>query len=99
MKHLAWLLKWMVKAAIFFTLFAFALNNQQDVTVHFFFGTQWRTPMVLLVLVAFAAGLMLGVLAMVPRWWRHRAAARRADPTQAVPDENGPATSMFHHGT
>jgi hypothetical protein len=26
----------------FFTLFAFALNNQQDATVHFFFGTQWR---------------------------------------------------------
>ena len=41
MKYLAWLLK----AAIFFTLFAFALNNQQDVTVHFFFGTQWRAPL------------------------------------------------------
>ena len=35
MKYLMWLLK----AAIFFTLFAFALNNQQDATVHFFFGT------------------------------------------------------------
>ena len=35
MKYLVWLLK----AAIFFTLFAFALNNQQDATVHFFFGT------------------------------------------------------------
>jgi hypothetical protein len=40
MKYLLWLLK----AAIFFTLFAFALNNQQDATVHFFFGTQWRAP-------------------------------------------------------
>jgi tetratricopeptide (TPR) repeat protein len=39
MKYLMWLLK----AAIFFTLFAFALNNQQDATVHFFFGTQWRS--------------------------------------------------------
>jgi len=27
----------------FFTLFAFALNNQQTATVHFFFGTQWIT--------------------------------------------------------
>ena len=35
MKYLAWLLK----AAIFFTLFAFALNNQHDATVYFFFGT------------------------------------------------------------
>ena len=74
MKYLLWLLK----AAIFFTLFAFALNNQQDATVHFFFGTQWRAPLVLVVLTAFAAGLVTGVLGMVPRWWKHRAAARQA---------------------
>ena len=41
MNKLIWLLKWVLKAAIFFTLFAFALNNQQDTTVHFFFGNQW----------------------------------------------------------
>ncbi|GAA6119637.1 LapA family protein [Acidovorax sp. FG27] len=69
---------WLLKAAIFFTLFAFALNNQQDATVHFFFGTQWRAPMVLVVLTAFAAGLVVGVLGMVPRWWKHRSAARKA---------------------
>ena len=80
MKYLLWLLK----AAIFFTLFAFALNNQQDATVHFFFGTQWRAPLVLVVLTAFSAGLAVGVLGMVPRWWRHRAAARRAQAATAV---------------
>jgi putative membrane protein len=74
MKNLVWLLKWILKAAIFFTLFAFALNNQHEATVRFFFGTQWRAPMVLVVLAAFAAGLALGALAMVPRWWRHRGA-------------------------
>jgi lipopolysaccharide assembly protein A len=74
MKYLAWLLK----AAIFFTLFAFALNNQQDVTVHFFFGTSWTAPMVLVVLAAFAAGLVIGALGMVPRWWKHRKAVRVA---------------------
>ena len=62
MKYLMWLLK----AAIFFTLFAFALNNQQDVTVHFFFGTHWRAPLVLVVLAAFALGLAIGALGMVP---------------------------------
>lgn len=81
MKYLLWLLK----AAIFFTLFAFALNNQQDATVHFFFGTQWRAPLVLVVLTAFSAGLAVGVLGMVPRWWRHRAAARRAHAAVATP--------------
>ena len=62
MKYLLWLLK----AAIFFTLFAFALNNQQDATVHFFFGTQWRAPLVLVVLTAFAAGLKPACWAWCP---------------------------------
>ncbi len=71
MTSVLWLLKWVLKAAIFFTLFAFALNNQQDAAVHFFFGTQWRAPQVLVVLSAFAAGVIVGVLAMTPRWWKH----------------------------
>ena len=73
MKYLLWLLK----AAIFFTLFAFALNNQDDVTVHFFFGTSWQAPLVLVVLAAFALGLVAGVLGMLPRWWRRRREARQ----------------------
>lgn len=76
MKNLLWLLKWMLKAAIFFTLFAFALNNQQDTTVHFFFGTFWRAPQVLVVLGAFAAGVAVGALGMVPHWLRQRRAAK-----------------------
>jgi len=84
MKQLAGLLKWVLKAAIFFTLFAFALNNQQDATVHFFFGTQWRAPQVLVVLAAFAAGLAVGALGMVPRWWRQRVAQQRSDVTSAA---------------
>ena len=72
MKYLMWLLK----AAIFFTLFAFALNNQQVVAVYFFFGTLWKTPLVLVVLAAFACGLSLGVLVMMPRWWKKRTAHR-----------------------
>lgn len=75
MKHILWLLKWMLKAAIFFTLFAFALNNQQDTTVHFFFGNQWRAPQVLIVLSAFSVGVVVGVLGMLPRWIRQRITA------------------------
>jgi putative membrane protein len=78
MKQFAWFLKWTLKAAIFFTLFAFALNNKQDATVHFFFGQQWTAPLVLVVLSAFALGLIIGVLGMVPRWWQHRRAAALA---------------------
>jgi uncharacterized integral membrane protein len=83
MKPIAWLFKWLLKAAIFFTLFAFALNNQSDVTVRFFFGRQWTAPMVLVVLGAFAAGLAIGVLGMVPRWWRQRGKAHASSPASA----------------
>ena len=93
MKYVLWLLK----AAIFFTLFAFALNNQQDATVHFFFGTQWRAPLVLVVLAAFALGLAIGALGMVPRWWKHRVAARRVHAARLHPPEPTPV-SPVHHG-
>lgn len=87
MNALAWLFKWLLKAAIFFTLFAFALNNQGDVTVRFFFGQQWTAPMVLVVLGAFAAGLLVGVLGMVPRWWRQRRVAQGPAPVAPTPAE------------
>ena len=73
-----WLLQFALKAAIFFTLFAFALNNQHEAVVHFFFGTAWHAPMVLIVLVAFVLGVAIGVLGMVPRWWKHRRLAKQA---------------------
>ncbi len=88
-----WLLQLALKAAIFFTLFAFALNNQHDAVVHFFFGTTWQAPLVLVVLSAFVVGVAVGVLGMVPRWWRHRRLAKQvpasvtpspADPTHGI---------------
>ncbi|MCI4429287.1 MAG: DUF1049 domain-containing protein [Burkholderiales bacterium] len=71
------ILVWLVRAVAFFALFAFALNNLHEVTLHAFFGVQWQGPMVLLVLGALALGCACGALAMLPSWWRHRARARR----------------------
>ena len=71
------ILVWLVRAAIFLTLFAFALNNQHEAGLHWFFGQEWRAPMVFIVLTAFALGCAFGVFAMVPSWWRHRRVARR----------------------
>jgi lipopolysaccharide assembly protein A len=71
------LIAWLLRAFIFFTLFAFALNNQQVVTVHWFFGVDWRARLVIVVLAAFAAGCALGALAMVPNWWRQRQLVKR----------------------
>lgn len=87
MKYLMWLLK----AAIFFTLFAFALNNQHVVSVHFFFGTVWQAPLVLVVLAVFSAGMALGVLVMMPRWWKKRRALTQ-------PPASPPAVNDLPHG-
>ncbi len=80
-------LVWLLRAFVFFTLFAFALNNQQVAVVNWFFGVQWHAPMVILVLTAFAGGCAIGVLAMLPSWWRHRRTALRLTP----PAETSPA--------
>ena len=66
------ILSWLLRAFIFFTLFAFALNNQHTASVHWFFGVEWRAPMVFVVLAAFAAGCALGAAAMLPGWWKNR---------------------------
>ncbi len=79
------MLLWAFRGFIFFTLFAFALNNEQPAQVHWFFGAVWKAPMVIVVLVAFAAGAAIGVLAMVPSWWRHRRVAKRHAPPPPPP--------------
>jgi uncharacterized integral membrane protein len=103
MKRLLRLLQWLLKAAIFFTLFAFALNNQQETRVNFFFGTYWQAPTVLVVLSAFSLGVVVGVLGMVPRWWRNRQAARKIKPTPSVPPtanpNDKPPVTEAPHGT
>lgn len=84
-------LVWLVRAAVFFTLFAFALNNQHEAGVRWFFGQEWRAPMVFIVLAAFGAGAAFGIFAMVPSWWRHRRIARRESArASAVPAPTAP---------
>lgn len=75
---------WLVRVAAFFALFAFALNNQQEVTLHAFFGMQWNGPMILVVLGALALGCACGVFAMLPSWWHHKRRARPEAPASSI---------------
>jgi lipopolysaccharide assembly protein A len=68
---------WLARALVFFALFAFALNNQQDASIHWFFGRSSSAPMVFIVLAAFGLGCAFGVFAMVPSWWQQRRVASR----------------------
>jgi putative membrane protein len=87
MKYLTWLLN----AAIFFALFAFALNNQAPVTLHLFFGVAWQAPLVLALFAALLVGVALGVLVMLPLWLRaRRARAAAPRPADAAADKAPP---------
>ncbi|WP_280152414.1 LapA family protein [Piscinibacter sp. XHJ-5] len=85
---------WLFRAFIFFALFAFALNNQHDASVKWFFGHEWRAPMVFIVLAAFGLGCAFGVFAMVPSWWKHRRVARRLQPGETPPDKPTPTAPV-----
>ncbi len=102
MNPIVWLFKCLLKAAIFFTLFAFALNNQSDVIVNLFFGVRWTAPLVLVILLAFAMGLTIGVLGMVPRWWQHKRTApvsrKESAPASTVHRDTEQAAISRPHG-
>ncbi len=86
---------WLLRAFIFFTLFAFALNNQQLASVRWFFGVQWQAPMVIIVLAAFAMGAAVGVVAMLPDAWRRWRQVRRLAPATPPPAPAAASTSVL----
>lgn len=61
-----------VAVLIFIVFFGFALINKDEVTLKFFFGYETKGPLVLVLLVFFISGAVLGVLAMTPSLFRHR---------------------------
>ncbi|MDO5653734.1 MAG: LapA family protein [Brachymonas sp.] len=75
MKYLSWLLK----AAIFFILFVFAVGNRHMAALYVWPGTALEVPVMIIVLASFALGSLLGILVMLPRWWRYKRAAQLAE--------------------
>ncbi|MBW7859868.1 MAG: DUF1049 domain-containing protein [Rhodocyclaceae bacterium] len=54
---------WILRFLLFFLLFGFAVKNDHLVSLHFFFGNEWKMPLVFVILAVFAAGSILGVTA------------------------------------
>ena len=52
-----------LKIVVFVLLLGFAVKNSEDVTLHYFLGYEWQSPLALVILISFAIGLMLGLLA------------------------------------
>jgi uncharacterized integral membrane protein len=57
-------LNWIFRAILFIVLLGFAVKNDQPVTLHYFFGYEWQSSLVIVLLIFFAAGTAVGVLAM-----------------------------------
>lgn len=65
-------LNWALRASLFIILLGFALKNDQPATLRYFFGYEWQSTLVVIVLVFFAIGAVVGVLAMLPNLFQQR---------------------------
>lgn len=71
---------WSLRALLFLLLLGFALKNDQPVVLRYFFGYEWHSSLVVVLLCFFTLGVVIGLLAMlgtVLRQRRELAAAKR----------------------
>ena len=54
---------WTIRIAVFLFLLAFAVKNTDPVTLRFYFELAWQAPLIVLLLVFFAAGAAFGLAA------------------------------------
>jgi len=68
MKYLIWLLR----ALVFMVLLSFAVKNDQPVVLSYFLGYEWHASLILVLLIFFAAGAAVGMLALLGNLLRQR---------------------------
>jgi lipopolysaccharide assembly protein A len=57
-------LNWILRVVLFLALLGFAVKNDQPITLRYFFGYEWQSTLVVVLLIFFAAGTVIGILAM-----------------------------------
>ena len=66
------IITWAILLALFVVLLAFAAKNSELVTLRFYFGLEWKQPLILLLLAFFVGGVVLGLLATFGTWYAQR---------------------------
>lgn len=66
------ILAWTLRIILFLALFLFALKNTDTVSLRLYFDQVWHAPLILVLLVFFAAGAVTGVLATMATVFRQR---------------------------
>jgi putative membrane protein len=61
-----------VKVVLFLLLLGFATRNSESVTLRYFLGLEWQAPLSLVILAAFAVGLLTGLLGCSLRLLRNQ---------------------------
>ena len=88
-------LAWTLRIILFLALFLLALKNTDTVVLHLYFDQAWQAPLILVLLVFFAAGAAAGVLATLATVFRQRRAISRLQrelssrPAHAPPPADG----------
>ncbi len=57
-------LNWLLRAVLFLALLGLALKNDQPVTLRYFLSYEWHTSLAIVLLIFFAAGVVIGIVAM-----------------------------------
>ena len=68
MKYLVWLLR----GFLFLILLGFAVKNDEPVVLRYFFGYEWHSSLVVVLLLFFAVGAAVGMLAVLASLLRQR---------------------------
>jgi len=82
-------LTWAVRLALFVVLLAFAAKNTDPVTLRFYFNLAWQAPLVALLLAFFAAGTVLGLIAMFGTYLAQRREIARLQRIESSRSESG----------
>jgi uncharacterized integral membrane protein len=85
MRYLLWLLKF----ALFALVLALAIKNTELVTVRYYFGGEWQSPLIFVLLVAFCAGVALGLAAALSSLFRQRREIARLEVKLRQADQAG----------
>ena len=65
-------LTWTLRIILFLALFLLALKNTDTVVLRLYFDQVWQAPLILVLLVFFAAGAAMGVIATLATVFRQR---------------------------
>jgi uncharacterized integral membrane protein len=58
-------LNWIIRILLFIALLGLAIKNNQPVTLSYYFGFEWQSYLVVVLLIFFSVGTAIGVLAML----------------------------------